>query len=373
MKIIRLSFKNRESGWNIKDVYFNNLTLLVGASGVGKTQILNAINCLVRIGKGKYSGAVEWDFYFEVDQMKYRWVGAFLAGKSDAGKTVDVQEPALPIEYEGLCRIVDGKEEPLIERTSQELIFNGQQTVKLEATKSAIALLKEERDIMPVYTGLTHIYALRPFVESGIRIPFTKIEGIAPIRSLDELREYANLTPLEKLFLLYKNHLGECDDIIERFTDIFPFVESIDFTIGTFIDRFQYPILRIKERGIESWISQEHISSGMLRTLVHIIVISLAEKGDVILIDEFENGLGVNCIEDVADMIINPEQDLQFVLTSHHPYVINNIDYKWWKIVARKGCDVSVYTAADLRIGEHSKHDAFLQLLQSSAYKTGTL
>lgn len=124
---------------------------------------------------------------------------------------------------------------------------------------------------------------------------------------------------------------------------------------------------------LDTWIPQDRISSGMLRTLVHIIVITLAEDGDVILIDEFENGLGVNCIEEVADMIINPEQDLQFVITSHHPYVINNIEYKWWKIVTRKGSDVSAHTAESLRIGNHSKHDAFLQLVQSSAYQTGTL
>lgn len=372
MKIIRVSFKDRKSGWNIKDLYFNNLTLLVGASGVGKTQILNVINSLVRIGQGKSAGAVEWGLDFEINNLKYRWEGAFATNENDQSKAVDIQEPALPIEYERLYRI-NGKNELLVDRIIQKLKFKGKQTVKLEATKSAIALLKEEPDIMPVYSGLTHIYSLRPSVESGIRIPFTKIESVAPIKSLVELRKYANFTPIEKLFLLYKNQLNEYSDIVERFTDIFPFVETIDFTIETFIDKFQYPVLRIKERGLDTWIPQDRISSGMLRTLVHIIVITLAEAGDVILIDEFENGLGVNCIEEVADMIINPEQDLQFVITSHHPYVINNIDYKWWKIVTRKGNDVSVHTAESLRIGDHSKHDAFLQLVQSSAYQTGTL
>lgn len=372
MKIIRLSFKDRRSGWNIKDLYFNNLTLLVGASGVGKTQILNAISSLVRIGKGKSAGSVEWALVFEVNNLKYRWEGAFASDENNQSKTVDIQEPALPIEYEKLFRI-NGNEELLVDRTIQKLVFNGKQTVKLEATKSAIALLKEEQDIMPVYFGLTHIYSLRPSAESGIRIPFTKIEGIAPIKSLEELRKYTNFTPIERLFLLYKNRLGEYNDIVERFTDIFSFVEAIDFTIETFIDKFQYPVLRIKEREVDTWITQDRISSGMLRTLVHIIVITLAEDGDVILIDEFENGLGVNCIEEVADMIINPEQNLQFVITSHHPYVINSIDYKWWKIVTRKGSDVSVHTAESLRIGNHSKHDAFLQLVQSSAYQTGTL
>lgn len=370
MRIIRLSFKDRESGWNIKDLYFNNLTLLVGASGVGKTQILNALNALVRIGQGKPAGAAEWELDFEVNALKYRWEGAFTMDYQ--GKTVDIQEPTLPIEYEKLFRI-NGKEELLVDRTTQKLVFNGRQTVKLEATKSAIALLKEEADIMPVYSALTHIYSLRPTVNSGIRIPFTKIVNIAPINSLEELRKYTNFTPIERLFLLYKNQLNEYSNIVEHFTDIFPFVEAIDFTIETFMDGVQYPVLRIKERGVDTWISQDRISSGMLRTLIHIIVITLAETGDVILIDEFENGLGVNCIEEVADMIVNPEQSLQFIITSHHPYVINNIDYKWWKIVTRTGSNVFVHTADSLRIGDHSKHDAFLQLVQSSAYKIGVL
>ena len=91
----------------------------------------------------------------------------------------------------------------------------------------------------------------------------------------------------------------------------------------------------------------------------------------MILIDEFENSLGVNCIEEVAELVLYPEVDIQFILTSHHPYIINNIDFNNWKIVVRDGSMVSVHSAKDLQIGSHSKHDAFMQLIQTSAYKTG--
>ena len=89
MKIIKLSFKDRESGWNIKDLYFNSLTLLVGASGVGKTQILHAISSLVRIGGGKPAGSVEWSFDFEIDDIQYNWEGACSVEESSTAKTVD--------------------------------------------------------------------------------------------------------------------------------------------------------------------------------------------------------------------------------------------------------------------------------------------
>ena len=63
----------------------------------------------------------------------------------------------------------------------------------------------------------------------------------------------------------------------------------------------------------------------MFKTLMHIAEMKLMANGSVILIDEFENSLGVNCIEVVADILMNQERDLQYIITSHHPYIINNL------------------------------------------------
>ena len=49
MRLKKLFYKNNTTGWNVKEVRFDKLTLLVGASGVGKTQILRAINSLKTI------------------------------------------------------------------------------------------------------------------------------------------------------------------------------------------------------------------------------------------------------------------------------------------------------------------------------------
>ena len=45
----------------------------------------------------------------------------------------------------------------------------------------------------------------------------------------------------------------------------------------------------------------------------------------LVLIDEFENGLGVNCIDVLAELLLGERRDLQFVITSHHPKIINQI------------------------------------------------
>ena len=103
------------------------------------------------------------------------------------------------------------------------------------------------------------------------------------------------------------------------------------------------------------------MSSGMLRTLIHISEIYLSTPGTVILIDEFENSLGINCIDILTDDLIHENKTLQFIATSHHPYIINNIPYEYWKIVTRKGGHINIRNASDYSLGK-SKQEAFLQL-----------
>jgi predicted ATPase len=79
--------------------------------------------------------------------------------------------------------------------------------------------------------------------------------------------------------------------------------------------------IQIREKGIDHWIDERQISAGMLRTLYHINEIFLGTSGSVILIDEFENSLGVNCIDDLTSELLINKRDLQFVITSHHPYI----------------------------------------------------
>lgn len=49
MKINHFKYCNHEYEWKLEPVFLSNLTLLVGASGVGKTQILEAIMNLQKL------------------------------------------------------------------------------------------------------------------------------------------------------------------------------------------------------------------------------------------------------------------------------------------------------------------------------------
>ena len=242
--------------------------------------------------------------------------------------------------------------------------------VKLDGTKSAVELLKGEDAISPIYRGFSQCYSLN-VADTSIHV--SPVVDVSRRNALNTMlvKAMVLLPPLERLFLLRENKLKEFGLICQKFQDIFPNVEKIDFTLAKTFNDVLIPVLMIKEKNVSTWVPQNGISSGMMRTLLQIITLVLANDGDVIMIDEFENGLGVNCINELADLIMEPEADIQVIMTSHHPYIINTIPVKNWKILTRNGCDVQVHTAEQLRIGEHSKHEAFMQLMQTPEYRTG--
>lgn len=258
----------------------------------------------------------------------------------------------------------------MFEEKTTNFISITKKLLKLDFAKSAVELLKAETDVKPIYDAFKQIYLLNNAFR-GIRFSASIGDNDEKMSDSTTLRENKVLTPLENLFLLYKNGLSEFEQIKSDFISIFTLVEEINFSTIRLFDGMTVPILRIREKGVDKWIYQDEISSGMLRTLSQIITLTLAKDGDVILVDEFENGLGVNCIDKLTDQIEFADKNIQVIITSHHPYIIKHIPVQRWKIVTRDKSDVKVFTAAELHIGEHSRHDAFMQLIQKEEFKTG--
>lgn len=110
----------------------------------------------------------------------------------------------------------------------------------------------------------------------------------------------------------------------------------------------------------------------MYKTLFHLFGIALAPRGSVFLIDEVENSLGANCLPGLFERFLAISDDVQFIVTSHHPYVINNVPVDQWKLVTRNGSDVTVRSGRDIEsLQTSSKLDAFTLLINSPEYEEG--
>lgn len=383
MNIIEFKFEDKSLDWKLDDLILKRLTLLVGASGVGKTQILRAILGLKEIANGKSLNGVAWYLEFTtLDEMHYIWEGEF----ETRGISVFIEDDD---EEEGDSnknspKIIREKltlnKKVIVNRTPEKILFNGRPTLKLPQQKSIINTLKEEDKIKPAFEGLRKIQLSdqSDSVNAGRGFSFSFLNASKlqkKYNTLKKLQESDLETPL-KLFFVSKVDKKTFSLIRDRFIDIFPQIEDIKVApldtrekeMPDFLK--DYPFIQIKEKNVKHWISQNRISSGMFRTLIQLSELYLSSEGTIFLIDEFENSLGINCINELTSDILISKRKLQFIVTSHHPYIIDAIPFSHWKLVTRKTGVVKTHDMSNYNFGK-SKHSAFMQLLQLEEYQTG--
>lgn len=107
----------------------------------------------------------------------------------------------------------------------------------------------------------------------------------------------------------------------------------------------------------------------MKKVFLQLCYLLLSPPHSVFLIDEFENGFGVNCIDAISEWLLKPNMKYQFIITSHHPYIINHIPSKRWKIVSRNKNIIQAYEADQFL--DESNHESFIKLINLPIYKLG--
>jgi len=378
MKISKFQFEDKSLEWRLEELSLNKLTLLVGASGVGKTQILGSLMGLKEITEGASLNGIAWLIEFEtLLKHKYIWQGEF----ENKGVSIFIEDD--DDDKKNKAKIVFEKlflnGEIIVDRASDKIIFNGQPTIKLSQQESVLSLLKEEELIKPAHNDLKKLHFAdhsNSAIERGFSFSFLNASNLAKkYKTLQKIQESELETPL-KLFFLSKVDKKTFAIIKQRFIDIFPQVEDIkiapietkDKEMPDFLK--DYPFIQIKEKSVKNWINQSRISSGMFRTLMQLSELYLCAEGTIFLIDEFENSLGINCINEITGDILASRRQLQFILTSHHPYIIDAISFNNWKLVTRNAGIIKTHNIDKFNIGK-SKHSAFMQLLQLEEYQTG--
>lgn len=371
MKIKEITYYDHELEWRYNHIHFSNLTLLVGISGVGKTEILESILDLRKIAEGGSLNGVEWDVIFlNEDNKECRWKGSF--ENQSLTRLIIKDEELEKNKFRIISEYLWSNEKLIFERDNTETKFKGITLPKLSPFQSVIQMFSEEEDIAPIQAAFNKIvYEDHSSSKHGFYgISYRALSET--YNSLPKIQD-SNIPTQIKLALAYKYATEVFKKIKEAFLEIFTQVEDIQLKPfegeSIHLALTDYPLIYIKEIGVNNWISQSRISSGMFRTLMHISELYLSAEGSVILIDEFENSLGVNCIDVLTELLLG-DRNLQFIITSHHPYIINKIGMEYWKIVTRQGGVVSARDAKDFNLGK-SRHQAFLQLINLEEYSEG--
>lgn len=280
-----------ETGLCVNVSSFKPLTLLVGVSGAGKSQILMYIETLFKLLQGQSASTLddgEYELCFHLNEDDYHYL------------------------------VYIHNQHPMIERLwiNNELIADESPLIEFP---SSLKLLKP----------------------------------------INQLRKTAELT---KRFLLATP--SQQQEIISLFQFIFESITDIQLRCTP-----QIPLQLFFKDQAENWLNLEMLSDGMLKSFYYLTELVLSPSGSIILIDEFENGLGLNCMGPLLEQMLIHE-NIQLILSSHHPYIIHNIPNEAWRIITREQSIIQVQSAQEFGIGE-TKYDAFFELINRLEFEGG--
>lgn len=373
----------------------HDMTLLVGPSGVGKTTILKSLQDLKKIIHGSSINGFKWDVSICYSGSNYRWAGEFSFVEKNVfdSLSVDPKEEFFKSIMKGMKKRISENDDGIfivsetlkidnkviLERTSEGIKFSANKIkIKLPDNESTLISLRDEPKIKDFISAIKKITSLD---DDYLSVEGVNVHNITPKKETEHPGDDITICKLKglswdmarKLHFCQMNLKDVFDKINNAYREIFPFVDSISVKEFVYQESASKYLILIKELGSDAIISGDSLSSGMSKTLMLLCYFYLSNEDVVFLIDEFENGLGVNCLDEVIDLLSseNNNNNIQFILTSHHPYIINNIDMDSWSVVARDGNKIKSYDPiVDLNLNS-SRHDAFLSLINSSIYEEG--
>jgi len=364
----------REIGWSLDKLELKDGTnLFVGASGAGKSRVLNIIFNISAFVTRDQAANGQWTLHFEHSGVDYTW-------KCDVAPVGDDREGHVFSE-ELWIGSPDHPETSLFTRTETEFRFGPKEVPKLAKKTSAINLLRDEDSVKPVYEAFSRVMR-RLFWGSDLTaaIAFQAVPHQV-VRKLEKRPNLLDMFGLEVslnvvLYLLNRYFTDEFELVCDHFKRVFPFVTELRMTTADKVVGGPFgsdvPVAMVKERGIEKPVPLQNVSSGMQKVLLIITDIVTAPLGLLYMIDEYENSLGVNAIDFLPSFLSECGGGRQYIITTHHPLLINAIPVSDWFIFHRRGLHIRITHGREIedKYGR-SKQQRFIQLINDPLYTNG--
>lgn len=368
VKISWIEFKNTDTGLKIERIkFYEDITLLVGLSGAGKTQILNAVEYSLKLAIRKnirlHPYAVNMGI--KVGNDEYEW--SYKIEKNKEDELVFENEERYIITYEKLLK----NDKQVFERKGDKIIIEGYDKVpQPKREESLLSQYSEDKKFDELISELRKMYSVEMelAVRGGLGSEMfnrlkSKIAETMSSKNNVEFETFSHLPTLVKIYIAKKYFEDIYIQIFEAVKELFIEIEDINVIEDPKRDMYLVSITVYGKQML-----QQDISNGMLKAIYYIVELFTMSKNSLVLIDEFENGLGVNCIDILAELLLSARNDLQFIITSHHPKIINGISKERWKIIDRDVNVVKNVGSDEYGIG-NSQHDAYFNLINRWEYE----
>jgi hypothetical protein len=362
-----------EPGWVFPEVRLRRVNLLVGDTSSGKTRFLNTI---FNLGKSAVAPEFEfignWSVVFRHLEQRYHWA---IRSEKRSRRGITISSETLEVLNK------DGMpENRLVERDEKQFLFRGKSLPRLSRSSSSIHLLRDEPEIASIHHCLASIIK-RSFSADALQnaarlqnIPMALLNDVSSEKDLEAVF-HLDVSVSVKMYLLREFFPNVFSRVITDFRNVFPFVtEASVLRLEEISPNIQsaatFHVFCTKEKESDHWVPYNELSSGMQKVLLVLIDATLLPQGGIYLIDEYENSLGVGAINFLPDYLLSMEGVGQFIITTHHPYLINRMPVENWFVFRRRGMNVTITHGQEL-IKEFgtSKQQAFLKLINSPLYR----
>lgn len=368
VRIKWLEFENLRTGLKIERIYFNDdITLLVGLSGVGKTQILNVIEYSLKLAVNKSIRLQPYhvNLGIEIENKNYTWEYCIRADREQELVSEGEEEYYFSIEK------FSNEDEILFERNEDIIKVIGYDKVPApKKDESLLVQYAQDDNFKGIISEIRKLYPIeiemdvrRGLDKNEFNMLKSKINDILKKDKSTEFKIFSHLPIAMKIYIVKRFYKDIYYKIFDAVKELFMEIQDIDIVENEDVEMY---LISIKVYDKE--LMQQEISNGMLKTIYYIVELYTMSENSLVLIDEFENGLGVNCIDVLSEMLINERKDLQFIITSHHPKIINGITKEKWKIIDRDKSVINNSSSLEYGIG-NSQHDAYFNLINRWEYE----
>lgn len=327
MKLIRLSYK--EEDWELENILFESVSLIVGKNSTGKSKTLTTIDLLGKIltQKINLSPRVEWCIGIKSNKNEI----ITYTFRTSANDEVEVIFEEVKI---------DDKVVLLRDNTEKAVVYN--------------ELDKKDEDIYPPTTKLA-IHTNRdikkyPYFEDialwAEQSYGFKFGNISPDKPFSQ-QKYNLLTTVEEIPELYKSLENETKSEIQK--TIIDNLKIIGFDINELFliqvdSKSSY--LFIRENDVKSIIFFSNLSQGLFRCLSLLIFLEFLiakRKPASIIIDDLCEGLDYERATKLGKLVFDKclENDIQLIATSNDAFLMEAVDLKYWNVLQRSGSVVT--------------------------------
>ena len=368
VKLCWIEFENLQTGLKIQRIEFNeDVTLLVGLSGVGKTQILSVIEYSLKLAVDKDIRLRPYAVKMGLELLgkQYEWEYRIEQAKEE--EIIEKKEVKYVFVYESFSE----QEKNIMLREGENIKILGYDKVPMpKKDESLLVQYSEDNTVKPIISELTKLYPIE--IDMDVRGAIdresfnmfkVKIKESMQGGKKPNFEKFSHLPVPLKIYIVKEYYPEIYAKIYSAIKELFMEINDIDIV--------EDPLREILWVAIEVYgktLVQHEISNGMLKTIYYIVELMTMSKNSLVLIDEFENGLGVNCIDVLAELLLYERHDLQFIITSHHPKIINQISNQKWRIIERDINVVKNISSKEYGIS-HSQHDAYFNLLNRWEYE----